>query len=407
MESATADIKAGKIDAIAAWDQDRNWRMMHELEDLRRFFSSLGREVKLATTGQGVIDLNSPTGVLMAHIKTAVSEHEIGMMRVRQLRAARQKAERGLPKWKRAFGYIPDTRDKKHDDGTRKIDTEQQELVQAAYEAIVSGDEEARNITKIAEAWNKAGVKGLNGQPWTAPRLSLFLRSPRNAGLRDHNGQIVLDKDGHPVRGTWPPLVSEDLWHAAQTTLNAPHRLHPKTVRKHMLTGVMQCGRVKDGKRCTGTLGGQWVRQAGNQRARRSYALAYTCRLCRGVTIRHEHVEPLLKTLLVERLSAHDAVNLLRGKSVDPAEAKKLRTEETVLLAKLDQIADDYANELLTGQQAHRATAIVQEKLDAIVARQQDQDRNRGLDGIPLGTPQVARKIEELTPERLRAVFNL
>src|SRR4051812_22834825 len=42
------DINAGQIDAIAAWDQDRNWRMMHELEDLRRFFGSLGREVKLA-----------------------------------------------------------------------------------------------------------------------------------------------------------------------------------------------------------------------------------------------------------------------------------------------------------------------------------------------------------------------
>ncbi|MGO9506670.1 MAG: recombinase family protein, partial [Mycobacterium sp.] len=52
-----ADITAGKIDAIAAWDQDRNWRMMSELEDLRRFFTGLGREVKLATTGQGEIDL--------------------------------------------------------------------------------------------------------------------------------------------------------------------------------------------------------------------------------------------------------------------------------------------------------------------------------------------------------------
>jgi len=77
------DLKAGKIDAIAAWDQDRNWRMMHELEDLRKFFAALGRPIKLATTGQGEIDLFSPTGVMMAQIKTAVSEHEIAMMKVR------------------------------------------------------------------------------------------------------------------------------------------------------------------------------------------------------------------------------------------------------------------------------------------------------------------------------------
>ncbi|MGH3522001.1 MAG: recombinase family protein, partial [Mycobacterium sp.] len=98
-----ADIEAGKIDAIAAWDQDRSWRMMDELQDLRRFFTTLGRKIPLATTGQGDVDLYSPTRVLAAQIKTAVSEHEIAMMKVRQRRAARQKAEQGIPKWRKAF----------------------------------------------------------------------------------------------------------------------------------------------------------------------------------------------------------------------------------------------------------------------------------------------------------------
>ena len=34
-------------------------------------------------------------------------------------RAARARAERGRPQWKRAFGYVPDTRRKEDDDGTR------------------------------------------------------------------------------------------------------------------------------------------------------------------------------------------------------------------------------------------------------------------------------------------------
>jgi DNA invertase Pin-like site-specific DNA recombinase len=80
------------------------WDRMHELEDLRRFVTSLGRPVPLATTVQGDIDLYSPTGVMMAQIKTAVSEHEIAMMKVRQRRAAVQRAERGIPKWRKAFG---------------------------------------------------------------------------------------------------------------------------------------------------------------------------------------------------------------------------------------------------------------------------------------------------------------
>ncbi len=137
---------------------------------------------------------------------------------------------------------------------------------------------EAGKITKIAEKWNAAGVYGLNGKPWSASTLSLFLRSPRNAGLRDHNGEIVMGKDGKPVKGTWPPLVDEKLWRAAQTVMTAPHRLHPKSVRKHLLTGVLQSGKTG----CGGHLSGNWVRQAGNQDAPRAYALTYSCKVCRG-----------------------------------------------------------------------------------------------------------------------------
>lgn len=399
-----ADIKAGKIDAIAAWDQDRNWRMMHELEDLRKFFTSLGREIKLATTGQGEIDLYSPTGVLMAQIKTAVSEHEIAMMRVRQKRAARQRAEQGKPMWKKAYGYVPDTRDKKDDDGKRKVDKKAQRRVVAAYKAIVTNDK--TTITDIAEKWSAAGVLGLNGQPWSVSTLSLFLRSPRNAGLREHNGEIVLDQDGKPVKGTWPPLVKEELWRAVQAKLNG-NAHGPKSVSKHLLTGVMRCGNTKDGKRCTGTLGGNWVRQAGNQDAARAYALAYACKTCRGVSVRAEHIEPLLLALLVERLARPDAVALLRASNLDAAEAKKLRTEEAVQLALLDETADLYADGKFTAEQAARATARIQKKLNAIVERQQSQERKRVLDGLPLGKPQVAAKIGALSPDRLRAVFDL
>jgi hypothetical protein len=54
-------------------------------------------------------------------------------------------------------------------------------------------------------------VRGVNGEPWSASTLSLFLCSRRNAGLRSHNGEIVLGEDGQPVKGTWPPLVDAEL----------------------------------------------------------------------------------------------------------------------------------------------------------------------------------------------------
>ena len=68
------------------------------------------RGILLATSNNGEIDLFTPSGVLTATIKTAVSEHEIAMMRTRMKRVARQKAEQGVPKWTTAFGYLDTSR---------------------------------------------------------------------------------------------------------------------------------------------------------------------------------------------------------------------------------------------------------------------------------------------------------
>jgi DNA invertase Pin-like site-specific DNA recombinase len=387
-----ADIKAGKIDAIAAWDQDRNWRMMSELEDLRRFFAGVGRKVELATTGQGVIDLFSPTGVLQAQLKTMMSEHEIATMRVRQLRAARQRAEQGKPKWKRAFGYVPDTRDKKHDDGTRQIDESVQPLVVEAYERIVRREK----LEDICAFWNGAGKPGLNGQPWTASTVSLFLRSPRNAGLRTHNGEIVLGADGQPVKGTWPPLVGMELWEAAQTVMTEPGRgPGPKSVRKHLLTGVLWCGR----EGCDGYLSGNWA-MLPNGTGR---VLAYRCKSCRGLSVRATDVQPLVMGALIKRLSRPDAVKLLRKKTYDPGEARRARTDEAVLRAKLAQLGRDFAS--APPEFTAAALADVQGKLDDLALRQQDQEQRRLLDGVPLGTDKVSPVVEAWPDDRLRGVI--
>ncbi|MGB3521938.1 MAG: recombinase family protein [Mycobacterium sp.] len=379
-----ADIEAGKIDAVAAWDQDRGWRMMHELEDLRKFFQKLGRPVPLATTGQGDIDLYSPTGVLAAQIKTAVSEHEVAMMRVRQLRAARQRAERGLPKWREAFGYLSYTGPKQDDDGTREPDPETAPLVKQAYASLLAGS----SISDIARDFNTAGALGLNGNPWSPSTMTMFMRAPRNAGLRAHHGEIL-------GKGTWTPLVDESVWRAAQTILNAEGRAPGrKTVRKHLLTGVLQCG--KPG--CGGHLSGM---QTIDKR------ITYACKVCRGVSVRAQHVQPLVYEMVGGRLAMPDAADLLRAEIHDEVEAEALRVEANALLTRLDEIADERADGLLTGAQAARATERIQAKLGAIEKAQQDAERLRVFADIPLGRPEAVAAVEALTPDRFRAVVAL
>ena len=231
--------------------------------------------------------------MLTATIKTAVSEHEISMMKIRMRRAAKQKAERGEPKWKRAFGYSGDT---------YQLDPHTAPLVKQAYAAVLAGS----SLGDVARMFNDAGAYGLTGRPWTQSTVSLFLRKPRNAGLRAHNGEIV-------GKGTWPALVDESTWRAAQSVLDAPGRAPGrKSVRRHLLTGVLQCGK------CGHHVVGQWTREG---------KIAYSCRACRGVSIRAEHVEPLLYGVVSGRLAMPDAIDLLKAELHDEAEAEALRIE--------------------------------------------------------------------------------
>lgn len=380
-ERLLGDIEAGRIDAIAAWDQDRSWRMMSELEELRKFFDKLGRKIPLATTGQGDVDLYSPTGVLMAQVKTAVSEHEIAMMKVRMKRAARAKAEQGHPHWRCAFGYL---------DGTHEPDPKTAPLVKAAYAVILAGG----SLKDICRMWNDAEAWTLSGKPWTPSLVSSFLRAPRNAALRSHNGAIVGDEDNQPVRGTWPPLVDESTWRTAQTIMKAPGRGSGsrKSVRRHLLTGLLTCGR------CGDTLGGQWTT---------TKRINYACTGCHKVSVRAEHVEPLIYDLVIGRLAMPDAVDLLKAELHDKAEAEAIRLELNELYGELEKIGIERGQRLLTGAQARTATDIVNDDIAKLERRQQDTERLRVFADLPLGKPEVAAAVHSLSPDRFRAVVNV
>jgi DNA invertase Pin-like site-specific DNA recombinase len=369
-----ADIKAGRIDAIAAWDQDRNWRMMHELEDLRKFFTSLGREIPLATTGQGDVDLYSPTGVMMAQIKTAVSEHEIAMMKVRLRRAARQRAERGIPGWRKAFGYLSD--------GSREPDPVTAPLVLEAYRAVLAGT----SMSELARRLNAAGARGGTGKPWTASTVSLFLRKPRNAALRSHNGKIV-------GPGNWTPLVDVKMWKAVQSILNAPGRGARRSVRKHVLTGLLRCGKQDCGAYLSGGQPANGVP-------------SYRCKVCGGVSVRASDIEPTIYRVVGGRLAMPDAVDLLRGE-IDGTQAEAIRAELAILYARKQQIGIERGQGLLDGPTAKIALDVVAAEIAEVEARQQDDERLRLLAAVPLGTPEAVDAIRELSPDRFRAVVDV
>jgi Recombinase/Resolvase, N terminal domain len=365
-----ADIRDGGIGAVVAWDLDRLHRRPIELE----YFMALADEKHLAlATVSGDVDLSTAQGRLVARLKGSVAAHEGEHRKARQLRAARQRADQGIPNWSQAFGYLGDT---------RQLDPHTAPLVKQAYADVLAG----ASLTGICRQWNADGVRTVTGRPWTAEVLTHFMRKPRNAGLRAYKGEIV-------GKGTWPPLVDESTWRAAQAVLDAPSRVPGrKAVRRHLLTGVALCGK------CRHTLSGSY---------RTDGRIVYVCKHCHGVSILAENVEPMAYQIVAGRLAKSDATDLLKAEQHDTAEAEKLRTERATLLVELDNIGVERADGLLTGKQAKIATDRITEKLAGIEARQQDQDRLRVLDGIPLGKPGAAAAVNKLSPDRFRAVLDL
>lgn len=396
-ERMLADIRDGKVGAVVCWHLDRLHRQPIELE---RFVELADAHRVALATVTGDVDLSTDDGRFMARIMGAVARKEIERKRARQLRAAQQKAEQGRPQWQRAFGYL--------DDGSYQPDPKTAPLVAEAYRAVLAGG----SISDIARGWNAAGMYGLTGKPWSPSTVSLFLRAPRNAGLRAHNDEVV-------GKGTWPPLVDEPTWRAAQAVLNAPGRAPGrKTVRQHLLTGVLWCG--KPG--CGGYLNGQWVmlhpsgRKPGRRKAGEplgpptgevGHRITYACKTCRGCSIRAEHVEPLVYGVLIERLAREDAVDLLKAEVHDQAEAETIRAELTRLYGELDNLAVERAQNLLTARQVKISTDIIEQQIEQLERKQQDSERLRVFDGIPLGRPEVDEAIRELSPDRLRAVLDV
>ena len=189
-----ADIRDGAIGAVVAWDLDRLHRRPIELEA----FMALADEKHLAlATVSGDVDLSTAQGRLVARLKGSVAAHEGEHRKARQLRATRQLAERGVPNWTRAFGYLGDT---------RQPDPATAPLVKQAYAAVLAG----ASLGDVCRLFNEAGAMTVNGKPWTPTVVSKFLRKPRNAGLRTYGvryGRVT--RDDIVGQGNWPALVDE------------------------------------------------------------------------------------------------------------------------------------------------------------------------------------------------------
>ncbi len=351
-------VESGGVDVICAKHMDRLLRRLIDLEKTLEACEATGTYI--ITTHDGV-DTSTEGGRLVARILASVAQGEVERKKARQISAARQAASQG--RWtggRRPFGYKPDG----------GVDEEEARLIRAAYARVLTGG----SLYSIASEWNQAGVATTMGNKWTGATVRQMLTKPRYAGLRAYRGEVV-------SKNLWDPIVDEDIWTAVSSILNAPNRQIGSNARKYLLTGLVLCG-------CCGKPLGSGANPH----------RIYRCKHCAGVSRAAEPIERLVVKLIKAFLASDQAQELLIDRS--QKDVARLMAREKVLYQKMDQLAVDMADDLLTARQVKVSTDKYRAELDDIANKLEAFTKSSAVNGLVL----KKETWESLTLDRQRAV---
>lgn len=302
-------------EAVVCWHVDRLVRVTRDLE----LVISLG--IHVHTVAAGHLDLSNPAGIAVARTITAWSTYEVTNKARRQLSKNSQKRDAGGHFWTiRPLGFELD--------GTHHA--EEAGRVRTAYADVASG----KSLSSIARAWTAGGARSARSKPWTTAPLSKALAHPRNAGLATYGGEVV-------GRAAWEGLVTEEVWRAHMRS----RPVDAKTGRpgSTLLSSIAQCVR---GNRMT-----------------RVNANGYPAYLCidHCTTFRMQWADEVIEHLVLEQLSQPGFTALFH---VDrSAQHRELLDEADALRERLDGMAIDYADGVLTRSMLRAGSERASERL--------------------------------------------
>ena len=198
-------------------------------------------------------------------------------------------------------------------------------------------------LHSLAKSLDANGVPTVAGGVWTAPAVRAILLNPRYAGRMIHKGDDVGE-------GAWAALVDEATNESVRRKLDNPARRtnNGQNARVYLLAGLGVCAT------CGEHLRGRPLYR-GNGRA-------YACKTGRHVHKPVELVDAVVEALVVERLSRID----MSGALVDDDaadEARALSADRDAVRARLDALADEYADGELDVKAYRRATSRIEGKL--------------------------------------------
>lgn len=362
-------LHAGRADGLIVYDIDRLARQPRDLEALIDL-AEVHRTPVVAVTGS--LDVSSSAGIAMARVLMAMANKSSADTGRRVARAARQRAEAGIPKTDgfRPYGY----------DRTMRVVPEEAEVVREIAQRILLGDP----VRRIAIDLNARGIPTARGGQWRNPAVKSVVRKATVAGLRAYTPTDTDETELH--EGTWPPILDRTTWELVCSVLDRQGGERKRAVDKYLLSGLARCGACGSALYVGAARGGSKV---------------YRCNECHKVTRSLDFVDAQVVEA-VHVLLAQESVRRARteqkrgrpGRTLVALAAMRERRREILRDFAVDLGADDL-REMLRAVDARIAELEAEASAagDGIVIPEAAD-----FDGLPLGRKRaVLRALLEVT----------
>jgi len=293
-------LQSGDADALIAYSLDRLTRQPAELDTL----------IKLAEGGVkieqvvGEINLAQPEGVLLGRMMVGVAEHEVEIVRRRQMaKKAHDRANGRQTIPVRVFGY----RKGSPKDWKRK-DPKEARIVAGMVADAIAG----KSCTAIARDLNARGIKTVAGTVFQSAGVKKIIPNPRIAGLMAYKGEII-----EGVEVEWDAIITPRDWRKTCEAVAKRSTGRRGGERKAPISGRVRC------KSCNLIM---------HREGR-----AYRCKMREGVgcgrSIAKDQLDRHVETLVIEALGRNRIIANIkrRGKPATDLDDLKERRHQLAL----------------------------------------------------------------------------
>jgi len=348
------DLAEGRRDGVVVYHQDRLTRRPAELEHFVGVLTKAGVGLVRFVAGAQV-DVASGDGLLVLRVLGAVAANESESKSRRVRRKLDEVAAAGRPHGgsRRPFGFEDDRITHRPDEAA---------VIRQLAERFLAGE----SVRSLAVWLDEQGIKTVQGGPWRTPTLSGLLASPRNAGLRQHRGEVI----GPAV---WEPIVSpetRDRVMARQLDRALTGRRSP---RRYLLTGLLRCGRC-DSK----------LYSAARESSRRYVCLSGPDHGgCGRLTVVADPLEDFIARMVLDRLDSPDLAAALDGRAGTDAAMAGVADGIAEDRAQLEELAAVYAARDITMREWLAARKAIEARISEAERRLARSTRSDALAGLP------------------------